>query len=311
MDDAQTACAVLFVEAIAEQMVHDKTTIGDVTFDLIVGHHHLNQLVSRRLLEQMRALDLIKPPTIMDRWTRKTKQQIARRTLWGLGTTSKEFLDLAYIRGYERVKNNAGPHAQTNDPRDQHGDPNESIVHRYFVRAGELFYRHVRRYSDVRTYVRLGDLTDVDSSVANRRLDIVAYDANGNITATAEAERHPVESTGVVRDAEAMALVPGDTDWIVYAKPQMNDLLNTLDQQLITRPDEIPGWSKRRTGKPDAMERLRRIWNHPNGSIPRLESEIVTEVYSIDNLRALLNEHVSYIFEPVDPNGFTWTGGDN
>lgn len=311
MDDAQTACAVLFVEAIAEQMAHDKTTIGDVTFDLIAGHHHLNQFVSRRLLEQMEALEVIKPPTIMDRWTRKTKQQIARRTLWDLGSTSKEFLDLTYIRGYERVKRNAGPHAQTSDSRDQHGDPNESIVHRYFVRAGELFYRHVRGYEDVRTYVRLGDLTDVDSNVANRRLDIVAYDANGNIIATAEAERHPVESTGVVRDAEAMALVPGDTDWIVYAKPQLNDLLDTLDQQLITRPDGIPGWSKRRTGKPDAMDRLRRVWNHPDGSIPRLESEIVTEVFTIDNLRALLRENVPYIFEPVDPGGITWVGDDN
>jgi hypothetical protein len=89
MDDTQTACAVLFVEAIAEQMAHDKTTIGDVTFDLIAGHYHLNQFVSRRLLEQMEALEVIKPPTIMDRWTRKTKQQIARRALWDLGSTSK------------------------------------------------------------------------------------------------------------------------------------------------------------------------------------------------------------------------------
>jgi len=91
-----------------EQMAHDKTTIGDVTFDLIAGHHHLNQFVSRRLLEQMEALEVIKPPTIMDRWTRKTKQQIARRTLWDLGSTSKEFLDLTYIRGYERVKGTQG-----------------------------------------------------------------------------------------------------------------------------------------------------------------------------------------------------------
>lgn len=307
----ETACVVLFVESIAEQMAHDQTTIGGIVYDLILGHHHLNQLVSPRLIEQMEALEIIKPPSVMDRWTRVTKRQVARRVLWDIGATTKEYLDMAYIRGYERVKANPGPHAQQKDVRDQRGDPNESIVHRYLVRAGELFYRYVSGYSKVRTYVRLGDLMDVDVELANRRLDIVAFDDNQNIVATAEAELHPVDSTGVMRDAQSMALLPGDSDWIVFAKPQLNDLLNTLDEELITRPAEIPGWSKRQTGRPDSLDRLRRVWNHPDGNIPALESAVVTDVYSIDNVRGLLQEHAAHVFQALDPNGITWAGDDS
>lgn len=311
MTREQTGCTVIFVETIAEQLAHNKTTIGGVEYDLILGHHHLNKRVSPRLLEQMEAIELIAPPTIMDGWTRKTKQQIARRALWDLGSTAKEYLDMSYIRGYAPVKRNTGPHAQEQDIRDLRGDPNESVTHKYFIRAGQLFYSHIRGYPEIRTYVRLGDITDVAENLANRRLDIVAYDDHGIITATAEAELHPLESDSVMRDAEAMALVPGDSDWIVYAKPQINDLLDTLDDQILTRPNEIPGWTKRRTSRQDALDRLQRVRTHPQGSVPSLESDVVSDVYSIDNLRAALKSNVPFVFDPIDPDRIVWGGAEH
>ena len=308
MDDHQTASTVLFVETLAEQMAHNKTTIDDVTCDLIVGHHHLNQLVSRRLLEQMVDLNLIKQPVIMDHWTRQTKSHIARRALWDLDNTAKKYLDMAYLRGYAKVKHNEGPHAGEQDVRDLRGDPNESIVHQYFIRALEHYYRHVEGYATVRTYVRLGDLTDVDEEVANRLLDVVVHDKNGNIAATAEAELHPMKSNAVTRDAEAMALLPGDSDWLVYSKGQVNDLLHTMDGHLIQRPEEVPGWDKRDTARTDAIDRLRRVWNSDKGRIPTLESPIVTDVNTIDNLRGLINEAAPWVFNPIDPTNITWAG---
>lgn len=306
MDDHQTASTVLFVETLAEQMAHNKTTIENVMYDLIVGHHHLNQLVSRKLLEQMVALNVIKQPVIMDHWTRQTKSHIARRALWDLGDTAKAYLDMAYLRGYAKVKHNEGPHASEQDVRDLRGDPNESMVHQYFIRALEHYYRYVKGYATVRTYVRLGDVADVDERVANRLLDVIAYDENGDITATAEAELHPMKSSDVIRDAEALALLPGDSDWLVYGKGQINDLLHTMDGPLIQRPEEVPGWDKRDTARTDAIDRLKRVRNSEKGRILSLDSPIVTDANTIDNLRGLIKEAAPWVYNPVDPTNITW-----
>ncbi|OAQ53965.1 hypothetical protein HTG_00110 [Natrinema mahii] len=286
-DEAVNIC--LLVECIADHFAHGYTTIRDgaTTIDLARGHADLNQLLSPSTLERAEAFDVIETPTVYDGWERLTRHQIARRTLWDLGPVAKEYLDMQAIRGYDE---------ETSTLR---SDANEGIVHRYILRLTEHVYRGKNKY--VKTYVKADTVTDIREDLGSKVYDLVAYD-DGSIYATCEVEMRPLDRAHVADDARLQAAIPGDSDWVVYRKQDTNRLLATfVSDGAIELPDGHPGWGDALDlSTNNAMERLERIFDAPDGTVPALESPIVTTVNTADNVREMAQESRPEIFRELN-----------
>lgn len=291
MSHKEAYAITMFVECLADHLASGETTLagGDIVIDLARGHHDLNQFLAPTTLEKAEANDLIEPARVYDGWGQTTPTHIARRTLWDLGSKATEYLDLQAIRGYDEA---------TGDLR---SDANEGMAHRFLVRLAEHVYHGQDEVNSVRTYVRAGALANVDNDLQDHRYDLVALTADGSVHATCEAELKPVDRSHVVQDATLHAHLPGDSDWAVWRKQEVNRLLDTLvTDGAIVLPDGHPGWSCLDIGTGEAMARLQRVRDAPDGGIARHESEIVTSVNSADNLREVAQTSRPAAFQELD-----------
>lgn len=281
----------VLVESLAEQMATGKTHFDgeQTTIDLAQGHHGINQLLAPETLEKAEAHGLIQPASIYDGHQRHTPNQIARRTLWDFGDIARDYLDMEAVRGLN---------TNTNDLR---SDPNEGMVHRFMVRMTEHYYIGQDDVDSVRTYVRAGNVANVDDELADRRYDLVAYEADGSIHATCEIETKPVDREHIVADAKLHAHLPGDSDWVTWRKQDLNRLLDTFVKTgAITLPAGHPGWECTDIWTGESMERLERVRNAADGRVPSLESAIVTSVNTVDNIRALAQDVRPEVFHSTD-----------
>ena len=286
-DRAVNIC--LFVECIADHFARGFTTIrdGETTLDLARGHKELNQLVSPTTLECAEALEVIRLPTVYAGSRKRTREQIARRRLWDLGSTAKEFIDMEAVRGYDE------------ETATLRSDLNEGIAHRHILRLAKLTY--AGRGKRVKTYVKADSIADVPDELSAKVYDLVAYN-QGSVYATCEVEMQPTDRAHITDDARLHAMLPGDSDWIVYRKQDVNRLLHTFVRDgSITLPDGHPGWGNALDlSTTFAMERLQRVVESPEGSIPSLESSIVTSVNTADNLREMAQAASPKIFQELD-----------
>lgn len=286
-DEAINLC--LFTECIADHFARGFTTVsnGSTTIDLARGHAALNQLLSPSTLERAEAFDLVKRPTVYDGWAERSRHLVARRTLWDLGPTAKKFLDMQEIRGYDE------------ETATLRSDANEGIVHRYVLRLTELAYRGMGK--EIETYVKADTVADIRDDLAEKVYDLVVYETDGSIYATCEVEMHPVNRAHVAKDARLQAALPGDSDWVVWRKQDVNRLLDTFVRDgAITLPDDHPGWGDALDlSTPRAMERLKRVFESSDGTVPALQSPIVTSVNTADNVREMAQEGCPEIFREL------------
>ena len=287
-DEAVNIC--LLTESIAGHFAYGYTTLqkGEITLDLARGHGDLNQLLAPTTLERAEAFELIKTPTIYDGWAERSQHRVARRTLWELGPTAKKYLDMQTIRGYDQ------------DTTSLRSDANEGIVHRYILRLTEHVYRG--KGKEVDTYVRADAVADIRDDLAAKVYDMVAYNDNGSIYATCEIEMRPLDRAHVANDARLQAALPGDSDWVVCRKEDVNRLLDTFVKDgAITLPNGHPGWGNALDlSTNNAMERLKRVVDSSDGSIPTLESPIITTVNTADNIRQIAQEVRPEIFSELN-----------
>lgn len=287
-DDAANLC--LLVESIADHFARGFTTIQDeaTTLDLALGHGPLNQLLAPTTLELAEAFDLVKPPTVYDGWVAYQRHKIARRTLWELGDVAKEFLDMEAIRGYDE------------ETATLRSDANEGIVHRYVLRLTEHAYWGAGK--EVLTYIKADYVANVSKELCEKVYDIVAYEPDGTLHATCEVEMRPADRAHVADDARLQAAMPGDSDWVVWRKQDVNRLLDTfVTDGAITLPDGHPGWGDAPDlSTPNAMERLERVVDAPDGTVPALKSPIVSTVNTADNIRKMAQESRPEIFRELN-----------
>lgn len=286
-DEAVNIC--LFVECIADHYAQGYTTIedGTTTIDLARGHAELNQLLSPTTLERAEAFGVIEIPTVYDGWTRLERHQIARRTLWEIGPTAKEYLDMQSVRGYDQ------------ETATLRSDANEGITHRYILRLTEHVYRGQNKR--VKTYVKADTVANIRDDLGSKVYDLVAYDADGTIYATCEVEMRSLDRAHVADDARLQAALPGDSDWVVHRKQDVNRLLQTFVRDgAIDLPDDHPGWDALDLSTTNAMERLERVFVAPNGTVPTLESPIVSTVNTADNIREMAQEARPEIFRELN-----------
>ncbi|KAB1198131.1 MULTISPECIES: hypothetical protein [Haloferax] len=286
-DEAINIC--LFVESIADQFARGFTTVENrnTKIDLARGHGELNQLLSPSTIERAEAFELIKPPTIYNGWVENFQHKVARRTLWDLGSVAKEYLDMESIRGYDE---------ETETLR---SDANEGVAHRYIVRLAEHVYRGENKR--VKTYVRSDSVAEIPEDLAETVVDIVAYNPDGSIYATCEVEMQPVDRQHITDDARLLAALPGDSDWVVHRKQDVNRLLDTfVCDGAITLPEGHPGWSAYDLSTSIAMERLQRVFEATDGSVPILESPIITSINTADNIRGMAQDVRPEIFSELN-----------
>lgn len=288
----QEATAIgILVESLADQMATGHTQFDgeETVLDLAQGHHELNQLLAPETLEKAAAHNLIEPASIYDGHQQHTPDQIARRTLWDLGDTAKEYLDMQAIRGLNQASN------------DLRSDPNEGMAHRFMVRLTKHSYLGQDEIDSVRTYVRVGNVTDVDDDLSAERYDLVAYSADGSINATCEVETRPVDKAHVINDAKIQALLPGDSDWVCWRKQDLNRLFDTLVKTGgITLPSGHPGWECKDIWTGESMHRLKRVRNAPDGSVLTFESPIITSGNTADNIREMAQQARPAVFHSLD-----------
>jgi len=285
-DEAANLC--LFVECIADHFARGYTSIDDeaTALDLACGHSRLNQLLAPTTIERAEALGLVKPPVVYDGSSKVTRRRIARRTLWDLGPTAKEYLDMQAVRGFDETSSSL------------RSDANEGIAHRYIVRLAEIAYAGAGKR--VRTYVRAADVATVSPELDEKVYDIVAYGDGGTVDATCEVEMRPDNRSHITDDARLHAILPGDSDWVVYRKQDVNRLLDTLVRDgSIELPDGHPGWEAPDLSTTNAMGRLERVFDAPSGSVPSLESPIITSVNTADNIREMAQARRSSIFQEL------------
>lgn len=286
-DEATNIC--LLAECIADHFAHGYTTIdgGKTTIDLARGHGDLNKLLSPTTLERAEALEVIESPTIYNGWVADTRQRIARRALWDLGSLAKKHLDMQAVRGFDQ------------DTATLRSDANEGIAHRYILRLTEHSYRG--KGKQVRSYVKADAVANVPDELESKVYDIVAYNPDGSIYATCEVEMQPLNRSHVANDARLQAVLPGDSDWVVYRKHDVNRLLDTfVNDGAIQLPPNHPGWGEALDlSTSNAMERLERVFNHSNGRVPTLESPIITSVNSADNIRAMAQNARPEVFREL------------
>ena len=287
-DDAVNLC--LFVESIADHFARGYTTIQDesTTLDLALGHGPLNQLLSPTTLERAEAFELVQPPTVYDGWIAFQRHKIARRTLWELGPAAKQYLDMEVIRGYDE------------ETATLRSDANEGIVHRYILRLTEHAYRGAGK--EVLTYIKADYVANVSEELCEKVYDLVAYEPDGTLHATCEVEMRPVDRAHVADDARLQAARRGDSDWVVWRKQDVNRLLDTFVRDgAITLPDGHPGWGDAPDlSTPNAMERLERVADAPDGNIPGLKSPIVSSVNTADNIRNMAQEGCPEVFRELN-----------
>jgi len=273
-DEAVNIC--LLAECIADHFARGYTTLeGETTtIDLARGHSDLNQLLSPTTLERAEALDVIESPTVYDGSTKVLRHKIARRTLWDLGPMAKKHLDMQAIRGFDE------------ETATLRSDANEGVAHRYILRLTEHAY--VGAGKRVETYVKADYVADVSQNLEEKVYDMVAYNENGSVYATCEIEMRPSDRAHVTDDARLQAALPGDSDWVVYRKQDVNRLLHTFVRDgAIDLPSGHPGWGDALDlSTTSAMERLKRVFEASDGTVPTLESPIITSANTADNIRA-------------------------
>ncbi|MFC7230564.1 hypothetical protein ACFQMM_02695 [Saliphagus sp. GCM10025308] len=286
-DEAVNIC--LLAECIADHFARGYTTIEaeTTTIDLARGHSDLNQLISPSTLERAEALDVIESPTIYDGSIKVPRHKIARRTLWDLGPMAKKHLDMQAIRGFDE------------ETATLRSDANEGIAHRYILRLTEHTY--VGSGKRVETYVKADYVADVSQNLEEKVYDMVAYNENGSVYATCEIEMRPGDRAHVTDDARLQAALPGDSDWVVYRKQDVNRLLHTLVQDgAIVLPPGHPGWGDALDlSTTSAMERLQRVFEASDGTVPTLQSPIITSVNTADNVRAMAQDRRPDVFQEL------------
>ncbi|MFC7018544.1 MULTISPECIES: hypothetical protein [Haloarcula] len=285
-DEAINIC--LLAECIADHFARGCTTVENTTttIDLAQGHSEINQLLSPTTLERAEALDVIEPPTVYNGSDKIPRRKIARRTLWDLGPTAKEYLDMQAVRGFDEKSTSL------------RSDANEGIAHRYIVRLTEHAYTGAGKR--VKTYIRAADVADVSPELDDKVYDIVAYGDDGTVAATCEVEMRPNNRSHITDDARLHAILPGDSDWVVYRKQDVNRLLSTFVRDgSIELPDGHPGWDAPDLSTTNAMERLERVFDAPSGSVPSLQSPIITSVTTADNIRAMAQTRRPDVFQEL------------
>jgi len=279
----------LLVECIADHYARGFTTIKDkeIKIDLARGHGELNQLLSPSTLEKAEAFNLIDTPTVYIGWKQVERHQVARRTLWELGTATKDHLDLEEIRGIDE------------DTATLRSDLNEGIVHRYLVRLTEHVYTGMGK--DVYTYVKADQIADLPEELTEKIYDIIAYNQDQSVYASCEIEMRPVDRAHVAEDARLQAAIPGDSDWVVHRKQDVNRLLDTfVKDSAIELPNGHPGWGDALDlSTTNAMERLERVFKSSHGTVAGLESPIITTANSADNIREKAQECRPAVFREL------------
>lgn len=288
-DEAVNIC--LLAECIADHFARGYTTIEaeTTTIDLARGHSDLNQLLSPTTLERAEALDVIESPTVYNGSTKVSRHKIARRTLWDLGPMAKKHLNMQAIRGFDE------------ETATLRSDANEGIVHRYILRLTEHTYAGAGKR--VETYVKVDHVANISQDELEEKVyDIVAYNEDGSIYATCEIEMRPVDRAHVTDDARLQAAFPGDSDWVVYRKQDVNRLFHTFVRDgAIVLPSGNPGWGDALDlSTTTAMERLERVFEASDGTVPTLESPIITSVNTADNIRAKAQAVCPEIFRELE-----------
>jgi hypothetical protein len=201
---------------------------------------------------------------------------------------AKKHLDMQAMRGFDE------------ETATLRSDANEGIAHRYILRLTEHAYAGDGKR--VETYVKAEYVADVSEKLEAKVYDIVAYNENDSVYATCEIEMRPVDRAHVTDDARLQAALPGDSDWVVYRKQDVNRLLHTFVRDgAIRLPSRHPGWGNALDlSTTSAMERLERVFESSNGAVPTLASPIINSVNTADNIRAKAQSARPEIFRELD-----------